>query len=238
MGRLRPDHDKAWNADMGLILAILMLGLMASLSPATIVVFILVLGTVRARVNAAAFLVGWAVSLVVVFSVSYFVGASRSLQQGGGRTGLLVFEVLAGCALVVAGARQWPRRRAVSGTSSDGLGSKRLFARLNDLGPGGASVLGVLKQPWAITTAAAFFLVHHHAHGVVTVIAFACFTVASTASVGLMYIFYTRRPGEAKAYLARLRDRAIAAGPTAFVLVAMVVGAFLVLDGLIGLTSS
>ena len=41
---------------MGLIFAIVMLGLMASLSPATIVVFILVLGTARARVNAAAFL--------------------------------------------------------------------------------------------------------------------------------------------------------------------------------------
>ena len=82
---------------MGLIFAILMLGLMASLSPATIVVFILVLGTARARVNAAAFLIGWAVSLTVVFSVSYLLGSSRSTQQGGGRTGLLILEVLLGC---------------------------------------------------------------------------------------------------------------------------------------------
>ena len=56
---------------MGLILSMLMLGLIASLSPATIVVFILVLGTAKARVNAAAFLIGWGASLTVVFTASY-----------------------------------------------------------------------------------------------------------------------------------------------------------------------
>lgn len=224
---------------MGLIFAILMLGLMASLSPATIVVFILVLGTARARVNATAFLVGWAASLTIVFAVSYLVGSSRSTEHGGGRTGLLVVEVLAGCALVVAGVRQWRRRGAASGSSrSDSWGTQRWVGRLNDLGPGGASVLGVLKQPWAITTAAAILLVHHHTPGVVTFIAFVCFTVASTASVGLMYYFYSRRPGEAEAYLARLRDQVTASGPVAFAVAAMVVGVFLVLDGLLGLTGS
>jgi Sap, sulfolipid-1-addressing protein len=222
---------------MGLIFAIVMLGLMASLSPATIVVFILVLSTARPRANASAFLVGWAVSLVVVFSVSYLVGSSRSAQHGAGRTGLLVFEVVAGCALVGAGARAW-RRRGAPSVKSDGWGSKKVFGHVNNLGPGGASLLGILKQPWAITTAAAIFLAHHQAQGVVTLVAFVCFTVASTASVGLMYLYYARRPGEAQAYLAQLRDRAIASGPTLFAVAAMVVGAFLVLDAVIGLTGS
>ena len=112
---------------MGLILAILMMGLMASLSPATIVVFILVLATARPRTNAAAFLVGWAVSLVVVFSVSYVVGSSRSAQQGAGRTGLLVVEILAGLALVGVGIRQWRRRGAPSGARTGG-GPRRCSA--------------------------------------------------------------------------------------------------------------
>jgi hypothetical protein len=113
-----------------------------------------------------------------------------------------------------------------------------LAGTLNDLGPRGAALVGVVKQPWAITTAAAVVVVHHHAPRVVTLIAFACFTVASTASVGLMYLYYTRRPSEAKAYLDELRDRAIAAGPAVFAVAALVVGAFLVLDGLIGLKVS
>ena len=222
---------------MGLIFAVVMMGLMASLSPATIVVFILVLATARPRTNAAAFLVGWAVSLIVVFSVSYVVGASRSTQHGTGRSGLLVLEMLAGCALVAAGVHQW-RRRGAPSVSSDGWGSKKVFGRLDNLGPRGASLLGVLKQPWAITTAAAIYLARHHEQDITTLVAFACFTVASTASVGLMYLFYARRPGEAEAYLARLRDLAIASGPTVFAVAAMLVGAFLVFDGVIGLTGS
>ena len=219
---------------MGLIFSILLLGLMASLSPATIVVFILVLGTARARINATAFLIGWAASLTVVFAASYLLGSSRSIQRGNGRTWLLILEVVLGLALAVAGARQWRRRAEVSGTT-DGWGSHLLAGRLNDLGPFGAALVGVLKQPWAITTAAAIVVVHHHVQGIATFIAFACFTVASTASVGLMYLFFSRRPSEAKAYLAELRDRAIASGPAVFAVAAIVVGAFLILDGSIGL---
>jgi hypothetical protein len=222
---------------MGLIFAILMMGLMASLSPATIVVFILVLATARARANAAAFLAGWAVSLVVVFTVSYVAGSSLSTQQGAERTGLRALELLAGLALVGVGARQW-RRRGAPSVGSDGWGTKKVFGRLDNLSPRGASLLGVLKQPWAITTAAAIFLARHQVGGVITLAAFACFTVASTASVGLMYLFYARRPGEAEAYMARLRDRAIATGPTVFAVAAVVVGVFLVFDAVIDLTGS
>jgi hypothetical protein len=218
---------------MGLIFTILMLGLMASLSPATIVVFILVLGTARATVNAAAFLIGWAASLTVVFTVGYLLGSTRSTQHGSGRTGLLILEVLLGCALVVAGVRQWRRRAEVSDTA--GWESHLLDGRVNDLGPGGAAVLGVLKQPWGITMAAAVVVVHHHAPRVVTLIAFACFMVASTASVGLMYFYYRRRPSEASAYMAELRERATASGRAVFAVAAMAVGLFLVLDGLVGL---
>jgi hypothetical protein len=46
-----------------------------------------------------------------------------------------------------------------------------------------------------------------------TIVAFACFTLASPDSVGLMYFCYSRRPGESKAFLAELRYRAIASGP-------------------------
>jgi hypothetical protein len=223
-------RDEVRNAAMGLIFSILMLGLMASLSPATIVVFILVLGTTRARVNAAAFLVGWGASLTVVFAVSYLLGSSRSAQHGNGRTAVIVLEIALGCVLLVTAVRRLRHPAEVS-DGTTGWGSA-LMARTNDLGPRGAAVVGVLKQPWAITTAAAVLVVHHHEPGLVALIAFACFTIASTASVGLMYVYYTRRPEEATAYLSDVRDRAMASGPTVFAVAATVVGAFLLVDGL------
>ena len=92
---------------MSLVITILLLGLLASLSPATIVVFILLLATTRAKVNAAAFLIGWSFSLVIVFSVSYAVGATRTTQHGGGRTAVEVIEILLGLGLILVAWRQW-----------------------------------------------------------------------------------------------------------------------------------
>ncbi len=220
---------------MGLILSTVLLGLLATLSPVTIVVFIMVLGTARARVNAAAFLIGWGTSLVVVFLASYLLGTSRRTQHGSGRTGVLVLELLMGGALLVAGARRW-RRRAELPVSTNGWRTQ-MMARTTDLTPRGAAVVGVLKQPWAITAAAAVVVVHYDEPRLVTLIAFACFAVASTASVAGMFAYYTLRPSEAQAYLSQLRDRAIASGPSVFAGAASAVGAFLVVDSLIALRS-
>lgn len=218
---------------MALLFAVLGLGLMASLSPATIVVFILVLGTARARVNAAAFLLGWAASLTVVFGLSYLAGTSRSAQRGSGRVAVLIVEVLLGCAMVVVGIRRW-RRRAEGSPASRNVDA--VSGRLDHLGPAGSALVGVLKQPWAITAAAAVVVVHHHTRAVVALIAFAVFMVASTASVGLMYWYYSRSPDDANVYLTELRQRALAAAPALIAIAAMVIGAFLIVDGAAALT--
>ena len=85
---------------------------------------------------------------------------------------------------------------------------------MEGLTPIGAAVVGVLKQPWAITAAASLVVVHHHETGLAVALAFVLFTIASTATVGLMFLYYARYPGEAQARLAALRDRVVAAGPT------------------------
>jgi hypothetical protein len=219
---------------MGLILPMLFLGLMASLSPTTIVVFLLVLQTTRARVNAVGFLVGWGLSLILVFAGSYALAASQAGQSGRDHTALTVAEVLLGVALLVFAARLWRRRDTVP-TRSTGWGAPRLMGHLEGLSPLGAVAVGVLKQPWAITAAAALFVVHQSLVGLVAAIAFVFFTIASTATVGLMFLFYIRRPDEAQTQLSALRDRVVAAGPTLGAVAGMLVGGFLIIDGLLGL---
>jgi Sap-like sulfolipid-1-addressing protein len=224
---------------MGLILPMLFLGLMASLSPATIVVFVLVLGTARARVNAIGFLLGWGISLTIVFAGSYALATSDAGQRDESRTAISVGEVLLGLALLVLAARLWRRRGVAAPTPAPGptgWGSERLMGRMQTLSPGGAVVVGVLKPPWAITTAAALVVVHDHKAGIVVVLAFVAFTVASTATVALMFLYYARYPGEAQAQLSVLRDRVVAAGPAMGAAVAVLVGVFLVAKGLLGLT--
>jgi hypothetical protein len=216
---------------VGLILPVVLLGLMASLSPTTIVVFILLLATARARVNAVAFLIGWGISLTVVFAGSYALGTSNAAQHGNGRQAVEVVEILLGLALIGVSAHQWRRRHAPR-TSSEG--ARRFADRLHDLSPGSAAVVGVLKQPWAITAAAGVAVVRHQTGPLATLLAFACFTLVSTATVGLMLWYYARSPGEAETRLAALRVSMVKIGPTVFAVAGLAVGAFFTIEGILG----
>jgi hypothetical protein len=219
---------------MVLLITILVLGLLASLSPSTIVVFVLLLATTRARPNAAAFLVGWTVSLIIVFAASYTLGGTRTLRQGGGSLVVDIVELGLGAGLCALGARQWRRRgRPVTRSSI----TKNFEGRLQGLKPLEATVLGVLEQPWTLTAAAAVIVVRHHSAIVIAVLAFALFTVTSTATIALTYLYFARRPGEAEAHLASLRARLTQAGPALFAGVSFVVGAYLIVDAVAGIIS-
>lgn len=217
---------------MSLTITILLLGVVASLSPSTLVVFILLLATTRARVNAAAFLIGWTISLVFVFAVSFELGSTHVAGRGSARTAVDAVEILLGVTLILAAVRQWGRRDQPRNSSRVGT---RFTARLKRLNPWEAMVVGVLEQPWTLTAAAAVVVVRDHTALFVAVIAFVVFTVVSTATVGLIYLYYARRPGDAEEHLSDLRDRVVRAGPVLFAAVSLLVGAYLVVDGITAL---
>jgi hypothetical protein len=217
---------------VGLIITVLLLGLLASLSPSTIVVFILLLASTRARVNAAAFLLGWSVSLVIVFTASYALRGPGVSRPGGGGVAVDAVEILLGMALFTAAARQWQHRH-VPRTGS-GF-TKKLTEHLDQLNPWQAAIIGVLEQPWTLTAALAVVLVRHHSAAIITLVAFLVFTVVSTATVGLIFLYYARHPGEAEAHLTALRDRALDAGPAIFAIVSLLVGLYLIIDGILGI---
>lgn len=220
---------------MGLVITIALLGLLASVSPSTIVVFILLLATARARVNAAAFLIGWGISLTVVFAASYAVGGVRVTQSGNGSIAVGALEILLGAALAVAAGQQW-RRRDRPRTSS-GV-TKKFSAHLKELKPWEAAVVGILEQPWTLTAAAALVLVHHHSAYLVVLFAFLVFAFLSTATVGLIFVYFARRPGQAEAHLSDLRNRLVQAGPAIFAIVSAAVGIYLIVDGVTGIVGS
>ena len=115
-----------------------------------------------------------------------------------------------------------------------GAGQK-LTARMKKLSPWEAATVGILKQPWTLTAAAAVVLVRHHSAFVTAVLSFVAFTVLSTATVGLIFLYFARRPGEAQTQLSALQGRLAQAGPAIFAIVCAAVGAFLIADGAIGI---
>jgi hypothetical protein len=220
---------------VSLVITILALGLLASLSPSTLIVFIMLLATTRARENAAAFLIGWTVSLVAVFAASYFIGGNHSVRSGGGHTVVNLLEIVLGIGLGYVGIRKW-RGRHIPHESS-GV-SRGLAGRIERLNPAAALLLGVLEQPWTLTAAAAVVVVHDHTAALIAIIAFAAFTVISTATVAGIYLYSARRPGAAEARLNALRDRVVRAGPALFAAVSILVGAYLVIDGSLSLVGN
>ena len=66
-------------------------------------------------------------------------------------------------------------------------------------------------------------LVRHHSALLIVVFAFLAFTVLSTATVGLIFLYYARQPGAAEARLSELRDRLARAGPAIFAIVSSAV---------------
>jgi hypothetical protein len=160
---------------------------------------------------------------------------ARATQHGSGSIALEVIEILLGLALAFAGVRQW-RRRDQPRTSS-GV-SKKFTARLEQLNPWEAATVGILKQPWTLTAAAAVVLVRHHSAFPIVVLAFVVFAVLSTATVGLIFLYSARHPEEAGAHLSDLRDRLVRAGPVIFAIVSVAVGAYLAIDAVIGIVGS
>ena len=133
-----------------------------------------------------------------------------------------------------------PRGNGGAGTSPElaqGAPSK-FTARLKQLNPWEAATVGILKQPWTLTAAAAVVLVRHHSAFPIVVIAFLAFALLSTATVGLIFLYFARRPGEAEAHLSDLRDRLVRAGPAVFAIVSAAVGVFLIVDGVAGIVGS
>lgn len=220
---------------MSLVISVAVLGLLASLSPSTIVVFILLLATTRASANAAAFIIGWSVSLTIVFAVSYAIGGARGTQYGSGSTTVKAVEILLGAVLVFVAARQWRRRNQPRTPSRV---TRKFSAHLKELHPWEAATVGVLEQPWTLTAAAAVVLVRHHSAFPIVVFAFLAFALLSTATVGLIFLYFARRPGEAEAHLSELRDRLGRAGPAIFAIASAAVGVYLIIDGIAGIVGS
>ena len=88
-------------------------------------------------------------------------------------------------------------RRHEPALESAGGVSQHFAIRMKDLSPRGAVAVGILKQPLGVSLLPQrWSLVDHHTGLPVTILAFACFTVISTATVGWIYLRYARSPAD------------------------------------------
>ena len=109
---------------------------------------------------------------------------------------------------------------------------------MTGLRPRQAAVLGVLEQPWTLTALAAVTLVSQKRDPLTVIAAFLLFSVLSTATVIAMFAYYAVRPDQARDRLGELKVRLVHIGPIATAVLSVVIGAFLLADGIFGLLTN
>jgi threonine/homoserine/homoserine lactone efflux protein len=219
-----------------LLLAIVGLGLLASVSPSTLIAFVAVLASRKPKSNGVGFLVGWNVSLIVVFTLCYGAGKTTlSTLHTDGHAATCIVEVVLGAVFVGLAARAWWRRDHQENVSQ---ASKKLPADLESLRPWQAAILGVLEQPWTLTALAAVVVVSHRAGPLAVVLAFVLFSTLSTSAVIIIFVYSSVRTDVAETRLDDFKGRLVHIGPIATAVLSALVGAALIAVGVFGLVTN
>ena len=219
-----------------LLLAIVGLGLLASVSPSTLIAFVALLASGRPKRNGIGFLVGWNVSLIVVFTLCYGAGRTTiSTLHTDGHAATCVVEVVLGVVFVGLAVRTWWRRNHQEKLWQ---ASKKLSADLASLRAWQAALLGVFEQPWTLTALAAVVVVSHRAGPLAVVLSFVLFSALSTAAVIAIFVYSSVHSDVAENRLDAVKGRLARIGPIAAAVLSTFVGAALIAVGLFGLVTN
>ena len=217
-----------------MLISVILLGFLASLDPLRPVVFVLVLRT--KRINALAFLVGWAIALSLLFVVVFVLfGGDVSGKPGSDRkTWISVAELLVGLLLLVIALHRWQRRAEMVAHS---VAPEAVLRRLDQLGPRQAGLMGVLIQPRTLTIAAALVVARDRSGVISLLIGFAVFAVASTSALLGILLYDIRRPESAATRLESFVGRLEAEGPMLFTILCACAGGYLVASAVYSLVT-
>lgn len=220
-----------------MLISVGLLGLVASLDPLRPGVFVMVLRTKRARVNAIGFLIGWAVATAALFSAGFFAfdGGSSGRPDSGQKNWLSVVELLLGVVLLALAVRRWGRRHD---TAAHHETPKRVLRALERLTPRRSSLLGVLVQPRTLTVAAAVVVARDRSGFADALAGLVIFALLSTGALLGLFTYFIRRPDGADSWLASVGERIERAGPTLFTIACAFGGAYLLVEGIRGLIAS
>ena len=217
-----------------MLITVALLGLLATLDPIRPVVFVLVLRTDQALVNAVALLIGWTVSLTVLFLVGFLLsGAGVSADTSShGSTRASAVELVIAVVLLVLAARQWRKR---NDEASHLATPQAILRRLDGLNPRNAGLVGMLLQPRTLTIAAALVIARDHSSLASLVVGFGLFAILSTAGLLGILAYYRWYPENARIRLTTLITRLEESAPTVFAGLLAFGGVYLLIDSIRGL---
>jgi hypothetical protein len=213
-------------------------GLVAAASPVVFLAALGVLGSGRGRVNGTVFLVAFVAGQSLAVALAVALGTAANLDQRGSSDALAAVEIVLGAALIAFG---WPGHRSTPPAATGRGGSEQLFARLDRVTPsvalGVGLPLGIGVKRLTITLLAAASIV------------VAALPRSEAAALGILYVAvatsvvwlpvggYLLLGERALTILAASRRWVTGHERTLMVGLALVFGAYLVVDGALKLVS-
>ena len=209
-----------------MVLDLVILGLVITLSPLTLVAFILLLAAKGGIWKGLAFILGWMACLVaVIAAVILTTGGNPPRQHTAPSTAVLVVKVLLGILLIWIGVRR-RRRRGLPRKPPTWMGW------LDRMSPRAAVGFGAFMQPWSLVAIGAATVVQAKLSTVGDWLALVVFCLLATSSFLVMELYAVLSPEAAAARLGRIRTWIDGHMDQAIILVSLGLGGLLLADSI------
>ncbi|HEY7917550.1 MAG TPA: GAP family protein [Acidimicrobiales bacterium] len=208
------------------VVDLILIGLAVTLEPIPITGFILVLSTERGTFKGAAYILGWFLSLVVVIAATVLVTGGKPPQPSTAPSdAVLGVKMALGVVLIILGFRQ---------RSRVGMPKKppTWMAKLDHMSAWAAAGLGLLLQPWVLVGAGAAAVAQMHISSIETFALLVGFCLLCTASILTMELYAVFSPDAAAQRLDGLRQWIDTHRDQAIIVLALIVGLWLVGDSI------
>jgi threonine/homoserine/homoserine lactone efflux protein len=208
------------------VLELVILGLVITLSPLTLVAFILLLAAEGGIWKGLAFILGWMACLVaVIAAVVLTTGGDPPRPHTAPSTAVLVVKALLGILLIWIGIRR-RRRRGLPRKPPTWMGW------LDRMSPWAAVGFGAFMQPWSLVAIGAATVVQAKLSTVGDWLALVVFCLLATSSFLVMELYAVLSPEAAAARLGRIRTWIDGHMDQAIILVSLALGGLLLVDSI------
>ena len=209
-----------------MVLDLVIIGLVITLSPLTLVAFILLLAAKGGIWKGLAFILGWMACLVaVIAAVILTTGGNPPRQHTAPSTAVLVVKALLGILLIWIGIRR-RRRRGLPRKPPTWMGW------LDRMSPWAAVGFGAFMQPWSLVAIGAATVVQAKLSTVGDWLALVVFCLLATSSFLVMELYAVLSPEAAAARLGRIRTWIDGHMDQAIILVSLALGGLLLADSI------
>ena len=209
-----------------MVLDLVIIGLVITLSPLTLVAFILLLAAKGGIWKGLAFILGWMACLVaVIAAVILATGGDPPRQHTAPSTAVLVIKALLGVLLIWIGIRR-RRRRGLPRKPPTWMGW------LDRMSPWAAVGFGAFMQPWSLVAIGAATVVQAKLSTVGDWLALVMFCLLATSSFLVMELYAALAPEAAQARLGRVQTWIDTHTDQAIIIGSLALGGLLLADSI------